>query len=418
MGVSVLLLPAPSDVALSGRQTPQTKLVSERRDGEQGNGDSVWIEVSRDRRFVAFSSSATNLTRNGRNQGVYVKNMRTGQIERIDVSNGGRPGRYFSVGGSISSDGRVVVFSTPSRLVPRDDNGQSDIYLRNHRTNRTKLLSHKPGGGQWPGEAIDPSISPDGRFVTYQTFRNERRMLRDSFDVYVTNVRSGRTELVSVSSDEEFGESSSYAQDVSNGGHFVLFSSYSTNFSNRDTGCCINVFLRNRKHGTTRLISMDSRERPAGGFNWAGALSRSGRYVFFDSGSPRLGRIEDRQDDCFVRDRFLGRTIQVNIRKDGWRPRGHCNAASISGGGRYVGFWTNSGESMIRGSYQVYFAAWRRDLLKKVSVTPGGKFGNGKSYGGNVSGYGNWIGFSSEATNLVSGDNNRAQDVFVRGPMH
>jgi len=78
---------------------------------------------------------------------------------------------------SVSADGRFVVFaSAANNLVKGDTNGRSDIFLRDTCIGSastcvpaTVRLSLDPGGDEANGPSSSPVISPDGRFVAFNS---------------------------------------------------------------------------------------------------------------------------------------------------------------------------------------------------------------------------------------------------------
>jgi Tol biopolymer transport system component len=69
-------------------------------------------------------------------------------------------------GQTTTHDGLTVVFATEAPLVPWDDNGESDVYMRHLYDDVTILVSGVDGK---PGNDIsnEPTISADGRYVTF-----------------------------------------------------------------------------------------------------------------------------------------------------------------------------------------------------------------------------------------------------------
>ena len=71
---------------------------------------------------------------------------------------------------SVSSDGRYVAFSSDAAgLVPGDTNGVADVFVRDRQTGVTERVSVSTNGAQADGQSAAPVISPDGRFVAYES---------------------------------------------------------------------------------------------------------------------------------------------------------------------------------------------------------------------------------------------------------
>jgi hypothetical protein len=77
----------------------------------------------------------------------------------------------FSLSGpSVSQSGRFVAFSSDAtNLVPDDTNGLTDVFVHDHVTGSTERVSIGALGFQGDTASYDPSISDDGRFVTFST---------------------------------------------------------------------------------------------------------------------------------------------------------------------------------------------------------------------------------------------------------
>ena len=99
---------------------------------------------------------------------VFVRDRQTGATRRVSVGPGGVQGDSSSFTPSISADGRFVAFSSSaSNLVPDDINGIPDVFVRDRQTGTTRRVSVGPGGVQGNSSSFDPAISADGRFVAF-----------------------------------------------------------------------------------------------------------------------------------------------------------------------------------------------------------------------------------------------------------
>jgi Tol biopolymer transport system component len=126
--VSVVL--ASGVVTISGAAPGATKRVSVSSSGAQANDDSG--QVSSNGRFVAFASNASNLVPRDTNnaQDIFVHDRQTGTTKRVSVSSSGAQGNHESFEPSITPGGGFVAFtSRASNLVPRDTNGEMDVFV-------------------------------------------------------------------------------------------------------------------------------------------------------------------------------------------------------------------------------------------------------------------------------------------------
>ena len=175
------------DVVLRDRVAGQTELISLALDGASAGNYGAQLAspavISADGRYVVFESESTNLVPNDTNecgtplpgicQDVFVSDRQTGQTSRVSVASDGSQANWQSRGGSISADGRYVVFdSDATNLVPNDPNGGADVFLHDRQTGETTRLSVASYGYQ-EGGGMDGVISADGRFVAFSSPAND-----------------------------------------------------------------------------------------------------------------------------------------------------------------------------------------------------------------------------------------------------
>jgi Tol biopolymer transport system component len=158
------------------------------------------------RRFVAFSSGATNLVRGGTGPGggIYVRDRQTGTTTLVSISSAGAQANEWSLAPAISADGRFVAFqSSATNLVPGDTNGQDDVFVRDRQAGITKRVSTTgPAGAQGNWQSGSPAISADGYFVAYMS-KATNLVPGDTNgqdDVFVRDRHTGITTRISVSS--------------------------------------------------------------------------------------------------------------------------------------------------------------------------------------------------------------------------
>lgn len=162
-----------TDVFVYDRQTNQNVRVSVKSGGGQANGGSFAPAVTPDGRVAVFESLASNLVPDdtNRQRDVFVHDRRTGQTARVSVDSRGKQANKFSQSGHISADGRYIVFeSLASNLVQGDTNGVIDIFLRDRLMKRTTRVSVASDGTQANNPSVNPAISADGRYITFDSF--------------------------------------------------------------------------------------------------------------------------------------------------------------------------------------------------------------------------------------------------------
>src|SRR6266496_3891546 len=271
----------------------QTERVSVASDGTEGNGRSYDSSaLSKDGRFVAFRSAATNLVSSDTNNtwDLFLHDQQTGQTTRVSVDSFGNQGNGGSFRPALSADGAVVAFdSDATNLVKGDTNNAGDIFVYD-KQGQTRRVSVSSGGAAGNSDSYDPSISPNGRFVAFYSVAtnlvNGDTNTCGPFttpgscsDVFVRDLQMGQTERVSVDSHGNQGNSVSYDPSISADGRFVAFYSLASNLVDGvdgDTNNTYDVFVHDRQTGQTTRVSVDSNDTQANGGSFNVCLSADG----------------------------------------------------------------------------------------------------------------------------------------------
>lgn len=347
-----------------------TEIVSVDSSGVPGNDFSDCQAISADGRFVAFRSQASNLVPDDTNgvTDIFVHDRVLGTTQRVSVSSSGEQGNaeIYYTPTSLSADGRYVAFgSTASNLTPHDVNGHSeDVFVRDVVAGTTELVSADAFGDSGNGWSIDPAISADGRYVA---FRSEAANLvpddtNGASDAFVRDRLAGTTERVSVNSAGEQANSAAWSPGMSADGRFVAFGSVASNLTPDDANDCWDVFVRDRETSTTSLASVSTwggsgnSAYPAN--NWTPVISDDGRYVAFGSTASGLVPGDTNGiEDVFVRDRLAGITERLTVGLGS--EQGSGNSPAISADGRWVvyrSYSPNLVEGDTNSTYDVFLA--------------------------------------------------------------
>lgn len=208
-----------------------------------------------------------------------------------------------------------------------DTNQVPDVFVKNLQTGATSLLSTGSSGtgGQ-------PSISYDGRYVSLWHNLGKGVSIYDrttGVDKPIANV----SELTS-------------PRALSADGKFVVFDSYSSTIVPGDTNGTWDTFVANRDTGAIERVSVSSTGQQGNdvsgrGYNRSVAISGDGRYVIFLSAATNLVPNDTNGEwDAFVHDRLTHRTARVNGQTGGQINASASEGLAISGDGRYVGIHT------------------------------------------------------------------------------
>jgi len=202
-------------------------LVNTSSSGVQGLGYTGSPHITSNGRYVVFWSFANNLVSNDTNgSDIFVKDLVTGITTRVTTNSSGVEHNgmvWNSWQTPISDDGRFVVFaSDASNLAPDDTNGVLDIYLKDLVTGLTTRLTNGFDGSQANGERADPSITPDGRYVLFSSAASNLVPgdNNGAWDTFVKDLATGVTTRVSTPN--------GIAGDITPDGRYVVFLSSSS----------------------------------------------------------------------------------------------------------------------------------------------------------------------------------------------
>lgn len=326
----------------------------------------------------------------------------SGATYRVSIASDGTQANQETVGGDISADGRYVVFSSYANTLVSGDNNWNcdtvfgencpDVFLHDRQTGQTTIISRASDGTQGNNSSENPSISADGRYITFQSAAN--------------------------------------------------------NLVTQDTDLGLDIFVHDRQTGTTTLASVKSDgSHPLYSYAFNPHISADGRYVEFQTYTNELGCPTTdyfQGDFLYVHDMQTGTTTCASLTTNGdglVAAEGYsvlAQGASISGNGRYVAFQSNannivSGETVfpcdlsytqdVEHCSDVYVHDMQTGATTRVSRAPDGVNGSNSAGGGGVTALsedGRYVMFDTDANNLVSGDTNcpnpyspSCSDVFV-----
>lgn len=337
--------------------TGVTELVSIGDGGVPADDHCMNPSISADGRWVAFESTATNLTAVpvGNSQ-VYVRDMDatvgTG-VAMVSEASPGVPGDLPSGDASISADGRYVAFkSYATNFGDTHTNGVTNIYRRD-MTGATIILVSANTLGDDPttiGEGSkSPSISADGSVVAYVSDCSDLVAfdINDLFDVFVTTI-GGSTVLASPGASLGGGAGDSVAPAISGDGLFVVYESTADDLVVSDLNFMSDIFLFDVFQGTVTLVSVNS-----AGFQGAAGVEEShlpsvssdGGFVAFESSASNMVANDTNQGpDIFVKNMSTGFVTRVSVSTSGLPSPllEYSINASLSSDARSVAFISNA----------------------------------------------------------------------------
>ena len=306
-------------LATSVQATPLIRRASVGANRVQGSDASPIGAMSSDGRYVAFASSAPNLTGDGLGGGDFLRDRLNGTIERIPL---------------IGSD---LQMSRDARYVATNDATYIRVYDRTNATTTT-LFS----------DAGTFQLSGDGRHLVFtSTFFHLPADQRSGEDIYVYDLDTATLTLASVASDGTQGNAPSVGAAISANGRYVAFNSSASNLVPGDTNNLDDVFVRDLVAGTTVRVSVATggAQVTDGNAQSDMAISDDGQVVAFRSNSSQLVPGDTNgQWDIFVHDITSGTTTRVSVSSGGAQGLDGSFNPILSGDGRWVAF--SSGSSL------------------------------------------------------------------------
>ncbi len=436
-------------VAVSAQPTVLLSLDSSEN---AGNDTSDAPSVSEDGRYVAFSSRATNLVpfdTNGRRD-IFVRDRISGDTVRVNVSSAGVAADRDCENPSISRDGRFVAFdSTATNLVVGDGNGVRDVFLHDRDVDENGILDEAGSiltvrasvdelGAERTRASSVPSVTGAGEFVAFQGNKSSGQS-----DILIFDRASGTSIIASVDSAGVVGSGDSENPQLSASGRYLVFDSNSNNLVAGDTNGTVDVFRIDRDsdgNGTfdevggilTSRASVDSvgtEGNDPSRYPW---ITDDGQDVVFASTADNLvAGDSNAKRDVFLHDFGSGATTRLSVSLGGVQGDQESTWPAVSADGRIVVFQTAAtnlvaSDTNVRRDVLVYDRDTEADgiydeagltALYLASVDSLGVLGNddsGDAVRPGISANGLVAVFSSAATNLVSPDSNGKRDVFGR----
>lgn len=277
----------------------------------------------------------------------------------------------------LSADGNTLVFvSAAANLVPHDTNRVADIFLYDRLAGKIERINLSQDGLQADQESLAPVISDDGRFTAFISWAS-------TLDARDYSICPG------------------------------------TRDENRS---CADIFLYDRQEaslervlpfsgqngrGHTGVVYQDNALFPAL------AISGDGRYLAFHADVSNPGYSAE-SGGLYIYDLKTRRTWQVDRDVGGKPANGSSHSPSFSGDGRYLAFvfkGSGLGDSSLYS--QVYLYDLQAATLQRVTQGMEGGGANADVHTPVLSQDGRFLAFTTAADNLVPGDRNRQEDVFL-----
>jgi len=334
-----------------------------------------------------------------------------GTTTRVSVGLDGRQADDRSNEAAISADGRLVAFTSTADNFGAEDNFKN-VFLKDRRDGTLTLVNTSFDGRATGGESSQAAIAQQGQAVAFTSDQTDLRGVPDGngriLDVYVRLLGENRTVLASAAAGGGAANDFSRGPDITPNARFVAFESAASNIVAGDTNERIDVFVSDLADGTTRRASLSRTGAQLSVDATKAAVSADGTKVGFVTTAVLSRSDTDADHDVYVKDMLTGAVTLASI--DGLGPD-DAFRFDMSDDGRYVAF-----VSQTTSSLQTFVRDLATGQLTLVSHKAGSTVGgNGSSLSVSISPDGSHVAFSSDASDLVSGDTNGAEDDFVAG---
>ncbi|MGD8559201.1 MAG: PKD domain-containing protein [Gammaproteobacteria bacterium] len=269
------------------------------------------------------------------------------------------------------------------------------------------------------GPSLNPSLSADGRYAVFESSASNlvANDLNNSSDIFLADTVNGTILRISETANGQEANGPSNNPSISANGRFIVFETFASNLVSNDTNRAVDILLYDRLSQTLERVSVASDNTEANSHSFYPSVSDNGQWITFYSMATNLAANDtNRAVDVFVRDRANGETLLVSADTNGntgnmasWQP-------VISANGRFVAF-SSSANNLVNGdtnNVQDVFVYDRNDgSIILVSRANDGTPGDGLSASPAINASGDFIAFESDATNLSANDTNNHSDIFV-----
>ncbi|MCL4699720.1 MAG: PD40 domain-containing protein, partial [Burkholderiaceae bacterium] len=324
-----------------------------------------------------------------------------------------------AIGGDATyGEGRFVAFVSSADL-GGNAAGRRQIWWRDTLTGETRLISTDAAGNAGNADSGAPAISRDGLTVAFESsatnlVAGDTNGVRD---VYVWSSAGGTLTTgvtrASVGAGGAEANGESHDPTVSADGSVVAFASYATNLVAGTTVTGTNAYRRVMASGATTLLSLGLNNTGVGGGK--PAISADGNRVAFWSFAANIAAGDTNGLwDIFVYDHTAGTRQRVSLthtggeRNQGTESASRIVAPAISGDGRFVAYATTASNVVpgdTNGMQDVFVVEVDTGTVQRASVASDGAQGNADSPTSQgerpaLSHDGTWVAFSTTATNL------------------
>ena len=331
------------------------------------------------------------------------------------------PGGTQTYPTGMSWNGSYTVFvSDASYLDSNDHNNMADVYLYQRTTGAVTRISKSAAGGDPDMPSLHGDTDGNYRYVVYHSeATNIVEPDANSFmsDIYLYNMNDGTTRRISVNNSGAQLNGNSWFPRINANGTHVVFESNATNYASGAHAGVLNIFIYDIANSTLTLASPGIGGAEADGPSYVPVVDSVGEHVAFESDASNLVSGDTNGvTDVFVYNVSLGTVSRVSVRSDGSQTSRASYSPAIDDYG-YTVAYVSRDTGMVDGDTNGFADIFASSIggspqTMRLSVADDGTEADGGSYYPEI-GQG-VVAFESSATNLVNGDTNGKDDIFLR----
>ncbi len=318
------------------------------------------------------------------------------------------------IGGKHEDEGRYVAFGSSAKGIDGSTGKYRQIFWRDRKLGIIKLISKTAGGEEGNGNSQMAAISADGKTVVFESYATNLSSGDNSWtrDVYAWNEQGNAVELISKTAEGMGGNGESYEPVVSGDGSVIAYTSNASDIVKLGPVFSTpNIYVNNG--GSTLFITKDHETGNAAG-GYSPSISEDGTKVAFCAYTYKLVK----NDNNNLWDIFLWQSGMPGLkrisftsggaeRNQGTESSSRVVAPAISGDGRYVAYATTASNMVAgddNGMQDIFICSSSGGDVRIVSAT-GSAPGNGDSPISQgerigISYDGRWITYNTNADNL------------------
>jgi Ca2+-binding RTX toxin-like protein len=394
-----------------------------------GDAAEVDAAISQDGRHVVFTTYKEPSPIGNFAQDVFVLDLTTGVFSPVSTTGTGAAANDDSGEASISGDGRYVAFSsTATNLASGDANGfQADIFLKDTATGDIRLISNDVNGLGGNLASGRPVISNDGRYVAFYSNANnlvagDTNGATDVFrkDLLTGEIVRANTTSTGVQGNAGFGIDANSYLSISSDGRFIAFYSANTNLVPGSGGT--QIFVKDMTTGAIAAVTIDENGTTINAASIQPEISADGRYIAISTGAQLVAGDTNGAYDVFrvpnplfngvAAPKVAIEDLTVFENSEGTAVATFTLTRTGGDGAFSVNFATSSGSATAGSDYvaasgTVSFAAGQTTATIAVTINPDGNFSESSET------------FSVDLTNPTGGAvivGGRAQAIILDAP--